>query len=213
MKPICLLQWLPQNEHRETADALSSFADQIDISHFDVRTADEARAAVRGWLGNNPNSQFLFIGAHGITGENNQSIGLGSSGLDFATWHELWEWLGIALCTPVIWLGACKSSDAAKAWSPFPSWPKRVSWIAGFRTGIYPIEIKRILLHLMTTISINPIIYVDNQLEYLRSKLPNTAIELFFPAYTLDRQYEYVNVDEFEMKVGVPFQDFLRQQP
>lgn len=211
MKPVCLLQWLPQNEYRETVDALSEFADQIDISHFDVRTKDEAHKAVSRWFHNNPNSQFLFIGAHGIADENNHSIGLGISREDFVSWHELWEWLGTALYPPVLWLGACKSSDAANAWSPFPSFPKRTSWIYGFRTEIYPKEIKNILLRLMLTTSINPIIYLDNQLECLRNEFPETAIELFYPAYTQKGQYEYVNVDKFEEEVGATFKNFLRQ--
>lgn len=192
--------------------ALERFADQIDISHFDVHSKNEARRAISSWLNNNPNSQFLFIGAHGIT-DHDRSIGLGSSAEDFVTWQELWEWLGVALYAPVLWLGACKSSDAAIAWSPFPSSPRRVEWIAGFRTAIYPIEIKKILLRLMRTTSINPIIFVDDQLEYLRREIPATTVQLFSPAYTLNKQCEYVDVDEFDAKVGMSFRDFLNQQP
>jgi len=210
--PVCLLQWLPPNEYRETSTALDLFADQIHISHYDVDSKDEARGALERWFNNNSNSQYLFIGSHGIMDANDECIGLGTSANDFVSWSELWQWLGNALFPPVLWIGACMSSYAAKAWSPFPARPIPVSWIMGFAEQIYPIEIKNVLLELMKTTSINRIIFVDQQLDLLRQAVPNTALELFFPAHTLAGRDEFVSVENFQAEVGISFKEFLLNQ-
>jgi len=210
--PVCLLQWLGPDEYHETRTALDLFADQIDISHYNVSSKNEAREALAKWFLNNSNSQYLFIGSHGIKDSGNNCIGIGSSFNDFVPWSELWDWLTKALYPPVLWLGACRSSYAAQAWSPFPSRPIPVSWIVGFGTDIYPPEIKDILLELMKTTSINRIIYVDQQLDLLRRLIPNTSSELFFPAHTLQGLDEFVNVERFPDKVGIPFSEFLINQ-
>jgi len=215
MKPVCLwLHWLPNNEYRKMEDELSNFTGSIDISHFYIKSKDEAKEAISNWLGNNQNSQFLFIGAQGIKDESGHYIGLGSSenDNDFIMWEELWDWLGVACHPPVLWLCACGSSDAAKAWSPFSSSPKRVRWLVCFDTDNYTIEIKKILSCLKIATSINPIIYVNDQLKCFRKELRKIAIKLFFPAYTLNRQCEYVNLDKFEEEVGKTFKEFLKQQ-
>jgi len=208
-KPVCLLQWLPKNEYRETKKALNEYLEKIEISLYDVQSKKGAHSAIKKWLTHNSNAQYLFIGAHGIKDDNDNSIGIGSSDEEFVTWEELWKWLAMSKSPIVLWLGACKSSDVARAWSPTPSNTKNVEWITSFNTDIETIEIERSLLKLLYTTGIDNIKYLDEQLQYYRSELQNIPIEQYYPVDTNDGKYEYVNVERIIEKVGCNIKEYL----
>ena len=50
MSPVCLLQWLPIDEYRETRTALSRYREKIDLSYFDVQNKLQARESIQSWL-------------------------------------------------------------------------------------------------------------------------------------------------------------------
>ena len=76
-KPISLIQWLGPNEYRETQAALSAFAeDEVRIFHADVLTKVEAKHALQTWFSeNHDNTQYCFLGAHGIMAPDGRAIG------------------------------------------------------------------------------------------------------------------------------------------
>jgi len=216
-KPISLIQWLGPNEDRETQAALSAFAeDEVKIFHADVLTKVEAKHALQTWFSENgANTQYCFIGAHGIVAPDGRAIGVGVSDKpnEFAEWQELWDWFDLGNLRGGLWLGACNSSDAAAALSPFlNSLHLAIPHIYGFSGSIYPNEIEEILKKLIAFTDIeNPPSLPEEPAE-LRKAVPGTKIELYYPAPTLAGTTEYVNVDEMPEKTGMDFRQLLEQQ-
>jgi hypothetical protein len=215
--PISLIQWLKSDEYHETQVALATFADEVNIYHRDVLTKAEAARAVRTWFQESTgNTQYCFLGTHGITDQAGTAIGIGASGNadEFVAWQELWEWYAHCELEGGLWLGACKSSDAAAALSPFlASKPQlAIPHIYGFAESIYPSEIQQILLKLLEFTRIENPPWLDEELVQLRAAVPGTKIELYYPASTLAGSSEYVNVDEMPEKTGVTFRQLLGQK-
>jgi len=131
--PVCLVQWLKAGEYREVARAFAQFSGALDITLHDVQTKAQAAAAVRAWLDGNDNSQFLYIGAHGVHDAGGRYLGIGADGADIITWRELADLLAPARVPPVLWLGACGSSAVASAWSPIVDKPP-AEWVTCFPT-------------------------------------------------------------------------------
>ncbi len=113
-----------------------------------------------------------------------------------------------------LWLGACKSSDAAVALSPFLTSGVRaaIPHIYGFSDSIYPAEILLILLKLIAFTDIDNFPCLDEELEQLRAAVPGTKVELFYPATTRSGTTEYVNVDDIPDKVGMTFRQLLESK-
>jgi hypothetical protein len=176
----------------------------------------EAKSALEEWFQDgSDNKQYCFIGAHGIPGPDGTAIGIGASrnSDEFVSWKELWSWFSHGRLEGGLWLGACKSSDAATALSPFlSSGPASIRHIYGFSGEIYPKEIKQVLLKLLEFTSINNRPYLDEELALLRKAIPNTKIELYYPACTLARVHEFVNVDEMPEKIGITFRKLLENE-
>jgi hypothetical protein len=216
--PILLLQWLAPNEYHETRNVLSEFAKKVNIRHANVQLTAAAAQAVEDWLLTNPsNTQYPFIGAHGIKAPNGKCIGIGASGKqdEFAPWTEVWDWFRKGTVSGGLWLGACRSSEAAVALSPLLATALRyvIPYIVGFREEIYTPEIERILVQLIrNTDTDKKVVYLDEELAVLRAAVKDTAVELFYPAHTLAGSVEYVNVDDFEEKVGISFRSHLENQ-
>ena len=116
-------------------------------------TKSEAEDALRTWFRDSAgNTQYCFIGAHGIVDSTGTAIGIGASGeaTEFVDWKELWKWFAQGELTGGLWLGACRSTDAAVALSPFLTNVQiAIPQIYGFSDSIYPPEILLILLKLI----------------------------------------------------------------
>jgi hypothetical protein len=214
--PISLIQWLKPDEYRETKPALARFADEVNIYHADVLTKKQAEDALQTWFRDSAgNSQYCFIGAHGVLGPTGAAIGIGASGEagEFVDWQELWNWFAQDKreLRGGLWLGACKSSDAAVSLSPFLTSGLTVAirYIYGFSDCIYPPEIEQILSKLLEFTGIENPPYLDEELEQLRVAVPNTKIELFYPASTKSGTSEYVNVDDMPEGIGKTFRQLL----
>jgi hypothetical protein len=216
--PISLIQWLKvDDKDRETQAALARFADEVNINHADVLTGVQAEDALREWFrGSAGNAQYCFIGAHGVTDSTDVAIGIGASGeaMEFVDWQELWNWFAQGDLKGGLWLGACKTSDAAAALSPFLTSGVRaaIPHIYGFSDSIYPAEIRQILLKLIEFTSIENPPYLDQELEQLRAAVPYTKVELFYPATTKTGTMEYVNVDDMPDKIGMTFRELLESE-
>jgi hypothetical protein len=211
--PISLIQWLEPDEYREAQDALNAFEHEVNIYHADVLTKQEAKSALEAWFRDGSgNKQYCFLGAHGITDPDGTAIGIGSSGKPdrFVSWEELWNWYSQWELEGGLWLGACKSSEAAAALSPFlRSGPVSIRHFYGFSKSIYPDEIRQVLQKLLEFTRIESLPYLDEELALLRAAIPGTTIELHYAAHTLAGVTEFVNVDEMPEKLGITFRQLL----
>lgn len=215
--PISLIQWLRPGEYHETQVALAAFAGEVNIYHSDVLTKAEAARALQTWFQENVgNTQYCFLGAHGITEGAGAVIGIGASGKagEFVSWQELWDWYAQGELKGGLWLGACKSSSVAAALSPFLTGTPQLAipYIYGFGESIYPSEIQQILLKLLEFTRIENPPWLDEELAQLRTAVPGTKIELYYPASTSTGRREYVNVDEMPQKIGATFRRLLEGQ-
>lgn len=201
-QPILLLQWLGTSEYKETESAYQNFADKYRIKHANVQSKDDAIYAIEKWLKKNGNAQFLYIGTHG------NETGIGVNELNMVSWLELWNVLKKADNPISLWLGACHSSCAAKAWSPVKE-PALVDYIVGFPIPIQTREIKNVLRELLNMASINPITFVDEEIPILREAVPSTSVEMYYKAQTKSGLIQYVNVDEFPQIVGLTLKKYL----
>lgn len=202
--PILLLQWLGTEEYKETESALRAFAGEVKIQHADVGTKTEAIAAIDSWLHGNPNAQFLFIGTHG------DEDGLGPTVQNGVDWSELWSVLKNAVRPVALWLGACHSACAAKAWSPVQGYAP-VNYIVGFPVRIKPAEIEKVLHKLLKMTGIDPITFVDEEIPKLRRQIPETTVVMHFIAPTKVGPVEYVDNDDFPNLVGMTLREYLKK--
>jgi hypothetical protein len=216
--PICLLQWLRPGEYREIRASLQKFAAEINIKHSDVQTEEQASQALKSWFqGSVGNAQFCFIGAHGLRTLRGTTVGIGATGRTggHASWRELWNWFAREELIGGLWLGACRSSEAAAALSPLLATAVRpaIPYIYGFKDEIYPApEIEQILLKLIEFTRMDPVVWLDEELKLLRAAVPGTAIELYYPASTSPHRVEYLNVDQLPARMGITFRQLLERQ-
>lgn len=217
--PISLIQWLKGGQHREAQTALKRFADthKVNIFHDDVLKKAQAEHALQRWFGDSAgNSQYCFIGAHGIKGETGTAIGIGASDNpgEFVTWGELWKWFVQGHLMGGLWLGACESSDAAVALSPSLTGcvGPAIPYIYGFSESIHSKEIEKILLKLIEFTRIENFPYLPEELGLIRAAVPGSKIEMFYPACTLSGTKEYVNVDWMLEKTGLTFRELLERK-
>ncbi|MBZ5700449.1 MAG: hypothetical protein LAN84_01230 [Acidobacteriia bacterium] len=202
--PILLLQWLDTAEYKETKSALRAFGRKVKILHADVRTKLEAIAAIERWLQGNPNAQFLFIGTHG------DEDGLGPTVQNGIHWSELWSVLKKAVRPVALWLGACNSACAAKAWSPVQGHAP-VDYIVGFPVAIKADEIEKVLHELLKMTGIDPVTFVDEEIPKLRRALPKTTVVMHYKAPTKAGPVEYVDNDDFPDRVGMKLREYLQK--
>lgn len=202
--PILLLQWLNTPEYKETKAALAAFGKQVKIIHADVGTQADAIAAIEGWLNGNPNAQFLFIGTHG------DENGIGPSVQNGVEWPQLWSVLKKAVRPIALWLGACHSACAAKAWSPVKG-AAPVDYIVGFSVAIKAGEIEKVLLQLLKMTGLNPPTFVDQEIPKLRKAVPKTRVRMHYKAPTKAGPIEYVDSDKFPEIVGMTLKEYLEQ--
>jgi hypothetical protein len=202
--PILLLQWLDTAEYKETHAAMKAFSHEVKIRHADVAGKAAAISAIEQWLEHNPNAQFLFIGTHG------NDAGIGPAVGEGIDWAELWGVLRKAVRPVALWLGACHSACAAKAWSPVKG-HSPVDYAVGFPKAITAGEIEKVLLQLLTMTRINPITFVDQEIPKLRKALPNSQVQMHYRALTKAGKVEYVNVDEFPQRVGMSLKEYLER--
>jgi hypothetical protein len=216
--PICLLQWLERGEYSETTAALATFAHKVNIEHAEVRTKLQAERFAREWFKNNDgNAQYCFVGSHGILDSTGVAIGIGasSSADEYAEWKEIWDWCADGHLIGGLWLGACKSSHAAAALSSVLGHALRpaIPYIYGFREEIYPYpEIEQILLKLIEFTDTDRIVSLPEELDLLRTAVPGTAIELYYPAALPGGRTEYVSVDLMPKEIGMTFPELLENQ-
>jgi hypothetical protein len=175
----------------------------------------EAKSALDTWFRDGSvNKQYCFLGAHGIPDPEGTAIGIGASrnSDEFVSWEELWTWFSHGKLEGGLWLGACKSSDAAAALSPFlSSGPVSIRHFYGYSESISSKEIGQVLLKLLEFTSIDNFPSLDEELALLRKAIPNTKIELYYPARTLAGVNEFVNVDEMYEKIGSTFRELLEK--
>jgi hypothetical protein len=200
--PILLLQWLDTPEYKETKTALAAFGQEVKIMHADVRTKADAIAAIERWLNGNPNAQFLFIGTHG------DEDGIGPTVQNGVNWPELWTVLKKAARSIALWLGACHSACAAKAWSPIKG-AAPVDYVVGFPVAIDAGEIEAVLHQLLKMTGMNPITFVDQEIPKLRKVVAKTTVLMHYKAPTKAGTLEYVDVDEFPKIVGMTLKQYL----
>jgi hypothetical protein len=204
--PILLLQWLGTTEYKETKTALVAFRNEVNIKHSDVRTKAGAMRAIKRWLKGNPNAQFLFIGTHG------DKDGIGRSMQNGVEWPELWAVLKKAVGPPIaVWLGACHSAFAAKAWSPVKG-AAPIDYIVGFPVAINAKEIEKVLHQLLKMTGMNPITFVDQEIPKLRRAVAKTTVLMHYKALTKAGQLEYIDFDDFSKVVGMPLNKYLKLQ-
>jgi hypothetical protein len=213
-KPILLVQWLKPIEYRETRAALAEFAKSVNIDHADVQTKVAAKEALDNWLTENAgNTQYPFIGGHGVADASGKAIGIGASAApaESARWTELWEWMARGTVLGGLWLGGCKTGDAAAALTPLMAKTHRmvIPYIVGFAGSIYPKEIEQVLRQLLKNTDTHKIVPLDEELQLIRTAVKGTKVVMYYPANTKERSREYVNVDDFEQRVGITFRKHL----
>jgi hypothetical protein len=210
--PVCLLQWLKPGDFREVDAAWKAFSKSLNITLNVVSSKNEAIAAISEWLKGNSNSQFLYIGSHGIKDAAENYLGLGADGDDFLTWDELRALLMRARLRPVLWLGACGSSAVADAWSPIAGIRGPAAWITSFPDPVMPRACLSMLTQSLGDTSTAKIVFLDQELPRLRKQLHPVAVEQFYPAERADGVHAYVSVDRFEAETGVDFATYLRSE-
>jgi hypothetical protein len=210
--PISFIQWLRPTEYHETQTILKSYAQSVNMFHRSVQTKSEAKQAVIEWIKDNDNAQYCFLGSHGLLDDQGALAAIGAANGPgyYASCAEIWEWFSHGCLLGGLWLGACKSSLAAVAFSKLLNTDGNViPHLFGFSDEIYSHDIEATLRLLIDFSDIDHQSDLADQLTFLRRAIPATKIELYYPAYTLDRSTRYVNVDVFEEEVGVTFSDFL----
>jgi hypothetical protein len=83
--------------------------------------------------------------------------------------------------------------------------------IYGFSEPIYPAEIQQILSKLIEFTRLDDFLWLDEELAQLRAAVPDTKIELFYPASTKSGPREYMNVDDMPKKINKTFRELLEQ--
>lgn len=204
--PISLIQWLLASEYQETQAVLKSFAESVSIFHRSARLASDIHGALNDWLNANMNAQYCFLGAHGSP----EAIGASTNPGEFVTWEEVWRWFLPHQLLGGLWLGACNSSMAADAFSRFLSRDGPViPHFYGFKDEIFDEEIEAILRCLIDFSDVDHESDLSSELELLRHAVPGTAVQLYYPAATLDGNMRYVNVDHMEEELGQTFVELL----
>ena len=183
---------------------MRAFRKEVKIRHDDVRSKPEAIAAIKGWLQGNPNAQFLFIGTHG------DDQGLGLTEQNRVDWPELWSVLKNAVRPVALWLGACHSASAAKAWSPVKGHAP-VDYVVGFPDVIDDDEIEKVLHELLKMTGMDPVTFVDEEIPKLRRALPKTTVVMHYIAPTKAGPVEYVDTNDFPNRVGMTLTEYLEK--
>ena len=208
-KPLLLLQWLQDGEYKETRSALAKYSGGVNIEPADVTTKVDAVGAIRNWLSENSNTQYMFIGTHGIRDENKNCIGLGATGADYLDWHELLNLLRVAESPPVLWLGACKSSEVANAWTRLSLQAPPVSWIVGFTESIYPSEIERVLDQLLRMSSFSDFVFLDEELPKIRELIPGASVDYYYPISDREGRIIYANEGRIREMYAIDIRQYL----
>lgn len=213
--PVCLIQWLAPRKSSEVADAWANFTKTTNISPHAVSSKSAAIEALSVWLATD-NAQFLYIGSHGIRNwwMPWKYIGIGRRSDDFFTWDELGSLLMTAREPPVVWLGACGSSAAARAWTPIGNSVRPAARLTTFANAISPQVCAQLLDQCLkdTGMESGVIVHADEELPRLRNQLPCIKVQQFYPAKQRDGVRAYVNIDHFVEKVGVDFETYLDQR-
>lgn len=200
--PILLLQWLDPDEIKEAAGPFRSFRKEVLIQYVESTTRAEALAAIRQWLRDNSNAQFLYIGSHG------NDRALGANPREYITWSELGNLLRKTQKPVVLWLGACDSRFAAAQWKRRKQ--KSALWVVGFQGKVLPTQLKRALSRLLRMTRIDNIIGADQELPLLRKILPRTLVTMQYPICEKGyRTYRYVDVDRFPGELGFTLTQYL----
>jgi hypothetical protein len=212
--PFLFIQWLsPSETNREAGVVRREFLSEVGIEFVEATDKNHFESSLADWLLQNPsNSQYVYIGSHGIRDSADQYIGIGPTGQEYVSWDELSEILvGADLC-PVVWLGTCGSSFAAQAWSPFVRGKRPARWIVGFRDAALPAQIESALRQLMGRTDIGRIEFADEEAELLEKMFERERIEFFFPACDL-RGGRYLGYRNFEDEVGMTLKEYLERHP
>ena len=200
--PVCFLHWLEKpSDAREAEPVYQSLKSDLDITYRDVNNREAALAAITEWLADNPNAQFLFIGAHG------DKDGLGDTVAGGVDWPELGTLLRSNRPCVALWLGACESSGAALGWSPVKE-PIPASYIVGFPDKVLPMNIQPVLRQLVKMAGMT-VTYIDDELPKIKAIAGGTRVTMHYPAVCLDGSHRYVDVEDFEAEVGQTFHGYL----
>ena len=208
--PISLIQWhdRTKSQYAETWDALVSFAEEVPLAHSEVQRAEDVKRALAEWFQKSPgNAQYSYVGAHGLITQEGKCVGIGASlnPNEYAKWDEVWTWYTQGELLGGLWLGGCRTSDAATGMTPLLQTAERVSipYIYGFSDpNVSPSkELKPILLKLIELTRTDDIEWLDDELAILRRTVSNTTVELYYPAFTKAGQRKYVNVNTIEDEV------------
>lgn len=205
VSPILFIQWLNPDDQKEAEDTWAKFHKKVEIRFADVATRDEALAAIKRWLHHNPNAQFLYFSTHG------DARGLGPSISNGIDWPELWDVLTEAMKRkyPIsLWLGACKSSYSADAWSPAQG-RAPVEYIVGFPVEIDADDIYKVLNRLIKMTKLDAVTYVDEEMRKLRRSIRPTSVLMHYKAKTKAGEMRYVNFDTFRKEVGMTLKQYL----
>lgn len=202
--PILLVNWLAR-EIGEIDTALQSFGQEVLIKSAKSNSKEDVISVIGEWLSGNTNAQFLYIGCHG------DSLGLFKDDRqplrDRLDWEELGEVLRQHAHTVSLWLGACDSAAVARAWSGRDD-QIPVRYIVGFLGKIKAEEVSAVLQQLIKMTGHDPITYLDEELEAVRTLLPESKMVTYFK---IDKRY--LLTDYFEQESGESFRKYLERQP
>lgn len=207
--PILIVQWLNEDDEKEGEEVWQRFHGEVELRFADVVGRDEAIESIRRWLHGNSNAQFLYFSTHG------DESGLGPSNSNGFEWPELWDVLTKAVKRKnprlALWLGACCSAYAARAWSPVSS-DAPVNYIVGFPNPVGADEIGKVVKRLIKMTRLDPVTYVDEEIRKLRRSIPNTAVLMHYKAETKAGPTRYVDFDRFKEEVGMTLKQYLQSR-
>ncbi len=212
--PVCFVEWLHEGPAeafrvaKEFSDTLNMHVDRVDMS---AGVFDQ----LSDWAAENDNTQALFLSAHGRHRAGEfvfDGLFDGNDGTDWISWLQLGVHLAEHLpIAPAVCLGACGSAAAASVWSEHILRQGRqpAAWLVAFEGQVPPVVVEEAMCQMLHNFSLDPVVFVEHELPSLRRTAGN-AVQMFYPAATRQNRAEYVSIDDFEGRVGIPFADFVR---
>ncbi len=205
--PILMIQWLKNTEYKEVFSKKTTKAGgSVDVAIVDAKNKAEVKNAIERWLVGNSNAQYLYIGTHG------NEKGLSDNG-EFASYEEVWQWFSRRRRPFVVWLGACRSVNAATVWSRcIEESPAHihVSCVVGFDDDTTPSRVEDVLILLLERCqTTSP---VSDDLEILRQNYPHHRVKMHYLASPLPPAkgwIRYVDTENFAELIGESFEQYI----
>jgi hypothetical protein len=211
--PVCLVKWLA-TRHSEVERIYAGMGHSIALHLVDACSSQQVFEGIAGWAEGNEAAQCLYLAAHGRqAGADGPFVGLDpGEGDDWITWLQLADELVKLPTAPVLWLGACGSTEALDALGQaLTAGHLPAAWVVAFEGKVFSAILEATVQQALRNMRLDDIVFVEEELPTLRAAA-GIAAKMFYPAHTRDtKRHEYVSVEEFTTRVGCSFEDFMKR--